>query len=127
MKRILCPLITLSAVLLTVLSTLAAELGDPAAALQVIEWVKGKPVDIASGKGKTIYVVEFWATWCPPCRESIPHLSELQKKFKDKGVVIVGVSGEKSEAVTNFVAKMGSKMDYTVAIDNDMRLIGGPK
>ena len=95
----------------------AGELGDTAKPLDIKEWVKGSAVTLADGKGKTIYVVEFWATWCPPCRASIPHLTELQKKFKDKGVVFVGVTDEKSDVVKKFVEKMGDKMDYNVAID----------
>ena len=95
----------------------AAELGDAAKPLDIKEWVKGNAVTLAEGKGKTIYVVEFWATWCPPCRTSIPHLTELQKKFKDKGVVFIGVTDEKSDVVKKFVEKMGDKMAYTVAID----------
>ena len=102
---------------LMALSIHAAELGDPAKPLDIKDWVKGSPVDIAAGKGKTIYVVEFWATWCAPCLKSIPHLTELQKQFKDKDVVFIGVSDEKTEVVKKFVEKMGSQMDYTVAVD----------
>ncbi len=98
-------------------ASLGAELGDPAPALDIKEWIKGGPVDLAAGKGKTVHVVEFWATWCGPCRTSIPHLTELQKRFKDKGVVFIGVSNEKSDVVKKFVTKMGDKMDYAVAID----------
>ena len=87
--------------------------GEPAAALAVAHWVKGDPVDISSG----VHVVEFWATWCPPCRTSIPHLTELQEKFKDRGVNIIGVSDEELATVESFVKKMGDKMAYTVAID----------
>jgi len=112
-----------SGVLLTALTVwgrlLAAELGDPAPPIQISEWVKGQPVNLADGKGKKIYVVEFWATWCPPCRASIPHLTELQKKFKDKDVVFVGVTTEKPDVVRKFVDQMGDKMDYVVAIDKD--------
>jgi thiol-disulfide isomerase/thioredoxin len=96
----------------------AADLGDPAAPLQIAGWVKGKPVDVTAGTN-SIYVVEFWATWCPPCRTSIPHLTEMQKKFKDKGVVFVGISAEEAGTVTKFVKKMGNQMDYTVAVDKD--------
>ncbi len=95
----------------------SGELGDVAAPLQISEWIKGAPVDLASGKGKTIFVVEFWATWCPPCRASIPHLSGLQKKFKDNNIVFVGISDEDAATVKPFVEKMGDKMDYTVALD----------
>lgn len=95
------------------------KLGDPAPALSVSEWVKGGPVTLADGKGKTVYVVEFWATWCPPCRESIPHLTELQKKYKDKGVVVIGVTTEDAADVQSFVTAQGAAMDYVVAVDKD--------
>lgn len=98
---------------------LATDLGDPAPALKVKEWVKGKPVDLKKGRGKNIYVVEFWATWCPPCRASIPHLTEVQKKFAAKGVVVVGISDEPLDKVKPFVEQQGDKMDYVVAVDPD--------
>lgn len=98
--------------------------GDKAPPLKVVKWAKGAPVkSFAPGK---VYVVEFWATWCGPCRVSIPHLTELQKKYKGKATFI-GVSiwenqrGDKSTAyqakVASFVKDMGAKMDYTVAMD----------
>ena len=97
----------------------AARLGDPASGLAVATWVKRGPVKLADGKGKTIFVVEFWATWCGPCKESIPHLTKLQRKFKDKSVVFVGVSAEDASTVRAFVKAMGAKMDYTVAVDDE--------
>ena len=101
----------------------AGSLGDPAAPLVISEWVKGQPADLAAAKGKQIVVVEFWATWCPPCRASIPHLTELQKKFKD--VRFVGVSDEDAAVVKKFVAKMGEKMDYAVAVDKERKTSAG--
>ncbi len=95
----------------------AGELGMKAPPLEIAEWVKGKPIDLKEGEGKNIYVVEFWATWCPPCRTSIPHLSDMQKKFKEKGVVFVGISTEPPPKVKPFVQNMGDKMNYTVAAD----------
>ncbi|MCP5517453.1 MAG: redoxin domain-containing protein [Verrucomicrobiales bacterium] len=97
----------------------AAQLGEPAAPLKIRQWVKGDPVDLAAVKGRKIVVVEFWATWCPPCRTSIPHLTELQQKFKGKDVLFVGVSDEQASVVEPFVKKMGDQMDYAVAIDDD--------
>jgi thiol-disulfide isomerase/thioredoxin len=118
MKRSFVGPILFSALVL-VSAGFAAELGDPAPALQVAEWVKGQPADLAAGKGKTVFVVEFWATWCPPCRQSIPHLTELQRKFKDKGVVFVGITDEQATVVKEFAGKMGEKMDYAVAVDRE--------
>src|SRR5579859_1941734 len=91
-------------------------IGDPAPAITVKRFVKGAPVTKFE-KGK-LYVVEFWATWCPPCRESIPHLTELQKKFKD--VTFIGVSAFENDQkkVKPFVEEMGKKMDYRVALDD---------
>ena len=105
-------------VTLFTLSTASAQrgrgltIGSQAPGLNV-EWVKGEfnPMDA------DVYVMEFWATWCPPCRTSIPHLTELQEKFKDRGVNIIGVSNEELATVESFVKKMGDKMAYTVAID----------
>lgn len=103
----------------------AAEIGDPAAPLAIAEWVKGSPITLAEAKGKKILVVEFWATWCPPCRTSIPHLTELQKKYRDKDVVFIGVTDESAAVVKPFVKKMGDQMDYAVAIDKDRQTSAG--
>jgi thiol-disulfide isomerase/thioredoxin len=90
-------------------------IGDPAPKLAVKEFVKGDPVKELA-KGKT-YVVEFWATWCGPCRTSIPHLTELQKKYKDVTFIGVSIWERKPEGVGPFVKDMGDKMDYRVALD----------
>lgn len=105
----------------------------PAPAIKISKWVKGNKVEKWE-KGK-VYVVEFWATWCGPCKVSIPHLTELAKKHKGK-VTVIGVdsfedspenlANVKGEAphvkkVEAFVKDMGAKMDYVVGIDgNDM-------
>ena len=102
--------------------TLAAgptlKVGDPAPRLQTGKWVQGDPVKNFE-KGKA-YIVEFWATWCPPCRATIPHLNEVYKKFKDKGLIVIGqnVSERDDSLVAPFVKKMGDKMTYRVALDD---------
>ncbi len=91
--------------------------GDKAPALAVSKWVKGEPVT-GFEKGKT-YVVEFWATWCGPCKMSIPHLTELQKEHKDVKFIGVSVWENDQSKVEPFVKEeMGDKMDYTVAMDD---------
>ncbi len=99
---------------ISISSTMAAEIGMKAPSLSIAEWVKGKPVDVA---GKGIKVIEFWATWCGPCKESIPHLTDLQHRLKKSGVTIVGITDEDRKTVDRFLKLQGVAMDYTVAID----------
>jgi thiol-disulfide isomerase/thioredoxin len=70
-----------------------------------------KGVALADLKGK-VAVVEFWATWCPPCRTSIPHLAELHEQHKDEGLVIIGLTDEPKEKVEPFAAEF--KMPYII-------------
>jgi len=97
-------------------------IGDPAPELNPARWLKGSAIPHFE-KGK-VYVVEFWATWCGPCKENIPHLTELAKKYKDvaiSGISIWESNDPKSTAylakVDKFVKAQGPKMDYHVAVD----------
>lgn len=103
-------------------NTLEVKIGDPAAKLKGLQWIKGGPIELQKGN---IYVVEFWATWCPPCRVSIPHLTKLQQKFKNKKVTIIGISTESVEKVKPFVESKGDVMDYVVAIDPQRKISNG--
>lgn len=86
----------------------ASFLGKAPPPLVVKQWLTPQP-DTA---GKFV-LVDFWATWCGPCRQSIPHLNQLQAKFKDQ-LVVIGLSNE-TEAE---VRKMKSpKMNYAVGVD----------
>lgn len=67
--------------------------GDKPTGLKII---KGSEIDFATtfGDGTNAYVLEFWATWCGPCRQTIPHLSELAHKYKEKNITFVGITDE---------------------------------
>lgn len=98
-------------------------IGDPAPELAVTKWVKGAPVELAQVKGKSATVIEFWATWCAPCVHAIPHITKMQREFREHGVTFIGVTAEDPgntlEQVTQFVEKQGDRMGYTVAFDGE--------
>ena len=86
----------------------------------------GKTVHLSDYKGKVV-LLDFWATWCQPCRIEIPWFMEMQRKQKDKGFEVLGVSmdDEGWEVVKPFLKDVG--VNYRVVIGNDMtgQMYGG--
>jgi peroxiredoxin len=80
--------------------------------------LSGKSVKLSDQKGKVV-LVEFWATWCPPCRESIPALEKLHSQYASKGLVILAVSVDEGgwDSVKKFVAE--HKITYPVLQGTD--------
>lgn len=123
--------LTLSAICLAAYSfgqssAITLRMGDPAPELKVA-WLKGTPVE--GFDINKVYVVEFWATWCGPCKAAMPHLSELARQYDGK-VTFIGVDvwekGFESKSydsympmLKEFVAGMGEKMAYNIAMDNN--------
>lgn len=104
------------------LSCLVVSLGAGAVAPQLkgLQWVQGGPIALKPGQ---VTVVEFWATWCPPCRQSIPRMNQLYQSYGKRGVQFVGISPEKRQGVKRFVGEMGESMQYPVAVDSKGRLM----
>jgi cytochrome c biogenesis protein CcmG, thiol:disulfide interchange protein DsbE len=89
----------------------------PAIDFSVKELNSGKEIKLSDLKGKVV-MLDFWATWCPPCRMSVPHMRELQEEYKDQGFEILGISmdtrgGEK--VVTDFIKQYS--INYLVGWD----------
>jgi thiol-disulfide isomerase/thioredoxin len=79
--------------------------------------LNGKLVKFSDFRGKVI-ILDFWATWCGPCRVEIPHFVELQKQYEDKGLAVIGVSLDEQgpETVKKFVKQIG--VNYPIVIGN---------
>jgi thiol-disulfide isomerase/thioredoxin len=80
--------------------------------------VNGKSVKLSDFKGKVV-LLEFWASWCPPCRASVPGLERLHKAFKDKGLAVLAVSMDSGDwdVVKAFISDYG--ISYTVLKGTD--------
>jgi len=81
-----------------------------------LKLTNGKDIKLSDHKGK-IVIIDFWATWCPPCRKGIPDLIDIQKRY-DKNLVIIGISldTETKDDVVPFINKIG--INYPVAYGN---------
>ena len=91
MIRFLAPLCLAVAVVAT--PALAVEAGEPAPALS-LPTAKGDAIALDNLRGKIVYV-DFWASWCGPCRRSFPWMNEMQAKYGPRGFTVVGVNVDK--------------------------------
>ena len=76
--------------------------------------LQGKAWHLQELRGKVV-LVNFWATWCPPCRKEMPDLDALYNKFKDQGFVVLAISDEEAAKVSPFIAEQ--KISYPVLLD----------
>lgn len=92
--------------------------GHPAPELDVTS-ISGEPMTLDSLKGQVV-LLDFWATWCGPCRAIMPHLSGLQERYGADGLKVVGITDEDLPLVTQFLRQMegrGQPISYTIARD----------
>jgi len=94
--RRVAALLSLCLALLAPAVVLALDTGQAAPEIAVTT-ADGKPLILASLKGKTVYL-DFWASWCGPCRQSFPFMNAMQEKYAKDGLVIVGVNVDKKRA-----------------------------
>lgn len=79
-----------------------------------------KTVSLSSFKGNVV-IVGFWATWCPPCRGEMPSLNKLYRELRNRGLVILAVSTDRSvPSVKDFLSK--TPVDFPVLMDSDSKV-----
>jgi peroxiredoxin len=81
----------------------------------VLKQIDGKPLGLASYKGKVV-LINFWATWCAPCRVEMPWFEEFSKKYRDRGLAVIGISLDEGgwEIVQPVLAKL--KVSYPIVL-----------
>jgi thiol-disulfide isomerase/thioredoxin len=93
--------------------------GNPAPELTVKD-IEGNPITLASLKGKTV-LLDFWTTWCPPCRADAPALDKLYSKYGGKDLVIVGISvSEDRVIVEKFLKEHPHSFSVVLTTENEM-------
>jgi thiol-disulfide isomerase/thioredoxin len=113
--------------LATVLETSAAHAGEdaPLAPQFTVRGLDGRNLKLSDFKGKAV-VLDFWATWCGPCRASMPHLSHLQDRYSRQGLVVLGLSVDDADAQTvrRYADRLGVKFRLAMADERVLDLYG---
>ncbi len=86
-------------------------IGSPAPQLKIEHWLKADSVPVTKFEKDKVYIIEFWATWCGPCIQSMPKLAKFQAKYAKQNVRIIGVSDEDLDTVKEFLTKEVSLPD----------------
>jgi peroxiredoxin len=117
MRKMALFMIPVSLVLFVLLSTgIACAVGsDQMAPDFTLEDLNGNKISLSDFEGKVLFL-NFWATWCPPCRAEIPDFIEVYNKYKDQDIAILGISVDRISAkkVADFAKK--NNMNYPVAM-----------
>mgnify|MGYP001396877237 FL=1 len=71
-------------------------------------------------RGKVV-VVNFWATWCPPCVEELPSLESAWQRYRQQGLVVLAVSDEETDVITSFLERLPTDITFPLLIDRDMK------
>lgn len=93
--------------------------GDTAPQLVGVSWVQGEP--LSSWKAGDVYVLDFWATWCGPCKRSIPDLDKFADLHTKDNVHVIGVAvwpRDGQVPTTDFVKQKGAEMSYAICEDD---------
>ena len=100
----------------TTLTEIRPRIAAPSLALTDMD---DKPVSLAAFKGKVV-LVNFWATWCPPCRREFPSMERLRRKLAAEDFVVLGVDvGEDPDTISAFVSTLDLQPEFPIVLDRD--------
>ncbi|MBU1396738.1 MAG: TlpA family protein disulfide reductase [Gammaproteobacteria bacterium] len=96
--------------------SLTLQAPKPAPALKFKD-IEGKTLDLAQLKGKMV-LINFWATWCPPCRREMPSMERLSQAFKSKPFVVLAVNvGEDADTIEAFTSQLDTTLTFPILLD----------
>ncbi len=96
--------------------TLTMQAPKPAPALKLKD-IEGKSHDLAKLRGKVV-LINFWATWCPPCRREMPSMERLAQRFKGQPFVVLAVDvGEDPDTIETFTSQLDTTLTFPILLD----------
>jgi thiol-disulfide isomerase/thioredoxin len=102
------------------------DIDKPASGFNVLS-INGDTVNLQALSGKVV-IVDFWASWCKPCKEEMPYFIGLYEKYKENGLVIIAVNlDENKEKLTGFIEKLGTEVPYYIIHDKESKIAGDYK
>ncbi|MFZ5574098.1 MAG: TlpA family protein disulfide reductase [Pseudomonadota bacterium] len=96
--------------------TLTLQAPRPAPALRLMD-LEGRPHDLAALRGKVV-LINFWATWCPPCRREMPSMERLARRFRGQPFVVLAVDiGENPDTIEAFTSQLDTAPTFPILLD----------
>ena len=88
----------------------------------VLRTLDGKTVQLSEFRGKKVVLINFWATWCPPCRLEMPTMQQIYSEYKVKGfeILAVNIEPDAKQAIRDFVKEL--RLTFPIALDPDMKV-----
>lgn len=90
-----------------------------------LDTLTGEPVRLSDHLGKDVVLLDFWATWCDACLNAMPHLEALHRKYRDAGLVVLGVNIDGPDSVADVRSKVaGLGVTFPIVLDTETRVVG---